>query len=144
MKEPDKRQYKRLYRIASFTQPDKEYIVGEKLDGKWTCTCPAYIYRRGRKYTLPSGQGVCKHIYAVAMNPSEYTPYWDKDREEYEELMKYAVNYIKEDLLDARIESMMKAKAVAEIEPEDIPLFEEDYARLNIPIKKGKDVGIEL
>lgn len=40
---------------------------------------------------------------------------------------------------------MMKAKAVAEIEPEDIPLFEEDYARLNIPIHtKRKNEGIEM
>jgi len=47
--------------------------------------------------------------------------------------------------MNTSCESMKCTKPIAEIEPEDIPLFEEDYARLNIPIHtKRMNEGIEM
>ncbi len=145
MGEIDKNKYRRLYRIRSFSDPDKEYIIGERKDGKWTCTCPAFVYRRGRKYELPDGQKVCKHIAHLYYNQRQYVPYWDADKKEYEQLMQYSVNYVKDEYLDARVMSIAEHGAVAieNSKEEDIMLFAEDYARLNIPASKKKE-GLEM
>jgi hypothetical protein len=43
------------YRVLSQTVKDKKYIVEHFDTGKWTCECPAYMYRR-------EDGALCKHI----------------------------------------------------------------------------------
>lgn len=48
-------------RIRSFSDPSKSYIVTQKEDGTWQCSCPVWIYRRK----------ICKHIRAVQNGEGE-------------------------------------------------------------------------
>lgn len=41
--------------VESFSTPGKKYVVTQKEDGTWQCSCPQWIYRRK----------ICKHIKAV-------------------------------------------------------------------------------
>ena len=47
--------YLKRVEVPSFSNPEKTYIVTQKEDGTWQCSCPVWIYRRR----------TCKHIEAV-------------------------------------------------------------------------------
>ena len=50
--------YKLRAFIASFTEPNKKYTIKRKLDGKFTCNCPSWIFNH-------SGDRTCKHTRAI-------------------------------------------------------------------------------
>lgn len=45
----------RMFKIKSFTDPNKEYVVRHFDTGEWKCNCPHFITREKRI-------GECKHI----------------------------------------------------------------------------------
>lgn len=51
----------RRVEVPSFSNPNKTYIVVEKEDGSWQCSCPVWIYRRK----------ICKHIKMVQNGETE-------------------------------------------------------------------------
>ena len=48
--------WRKRWKVQSFTNPDKEYIVAVDRDNKWGCSCPNWRFRR---------TPICKHIHFV-------------------------------------------------------------------------------
>ncbi len=55
------KQWIERYQVDSLTETDKSYIVSEKTDGTWACSCPAWKFHRAPKVN-------CKHILATFLS----------------------------------------------------------------------------
>lgn len=59
-------------RTCDYEQCDRPYeafdsfLVSEKKDGRWVCSCPKGIFRR------VNGESICDHVYLVKKNPDKY------------------------------------------------------------------------
>jgi hypothetical protein len=69
------------YKVTSFTDRSKSYVVALKSDGSWGCSCPAWKFRRQR--------GDCKHIlYVKQYGTVDTSALKDSERYLVEEVLK--------------------------------------------------------
>ncbi len=82
----NKRDFVRLYVVQSHTNSEEGYLVGQRRDGSWECSCPHFIFRASK-----TGE-ICKHIQDILKNPQLYTPVFDKRQEDYGEVISLFSN----------------------------------------------------
>ena len=61
------------YEVDSLTGDDESYIVSEKVDGTWACSCPAWKFHKAPKVN-------CKHILATFLSLNVAKPVVPKKR----------------------------------------------------------------
>ena len=151
----NRNKFNRIFLITS-QDSGKKYLIGERKDGRWMCSCPHYVFR------LMRAGGECKHIRFVKNNIHNLVPLYDASKRDMAVVVTMFDNVIPEEILETGgvyiVESDMDLSGgfgkEADAEYEDVPLLDdveedaEGYTAATYEKKINKEVrdvgGMEI